>query len=85
MHGFLLLMSAMSSSSMLACGCEFTAAMCDYSLSLHLFQSFLLDQSLDSMESSAYFERADALEVFAFEEEVHFWFSRVLAFPLCSL
>jgi len=58
---------------------------CDYSLSLHFFQSIPLDQSRDGMESAAYFEGADALEVFALEEEVHLGLSGILAFPLCSL
>jgi len=62
-----------------------TAAVCDYSLALHCFQSIPLNQSRDGMESAAHFEGADALEVFALEEEVHFGLSGLLAFPLCSL
>lgn len=62
-----------------------TATVCNHSLSLHLFQSIPLDQSRDGMESTAYFEGADALEVFALEEEVHLGPSGLLAFPLCPL
>jgi hypothetical protein len=50
-----------------------------------LLQAFLLDQAYDGMECAAYFERAYALEVLAFEEELHFRLCRLLSLPLCSL
>jgi hypothetical protein len=37
------------------------------------------------MERAAHFERADALEVLAFEEEANLWLCGVVALPWCAL
>lgn len=72
------------SPSFLRDGYRRAAAMCNYSPSLHFLQPLFLNQSRDGMEGSAYFERANALEVFALEVEVYFRLRGLLPFPLCS-
>jgi hypothetical protein len=62
-----------------------TTAMSNDTLSSHLLQAFLLYQPCDGVEGASYFECADALEVFALEEQVHFWLRGLLALPLCFL
>lgn len=59
--------------------------MCDYSLPLHLLQPLFLNQSRYGMEGSAYFERANALQILALEEELNPRVRGLLALPLCSL
>ena len=62
-----------------------TTAMRNNALPSHLLQTLLFYQAYDGMECAAHFKRAYALEVLAFEEEIHFWLRRLLALPLCSL
>jgi hypothetical protein len=57
----------------------------NHALPSHLLQALLLYQSFDGMECAAYFEGAYALEVLAFEEQLHFRLRRLLSLPLCSL
>jgi hypothetical protein len=57
----------------------------EHALPSHLLQALFLYQPCDGMESASYFECAYALEVLAFEEQLHFRLRRLLSLPLCSL
>lgn len=48
----------------------------------HLINAPLFDESQHGMESAPHFERADALQILALEEQPERWFRRFLARPL---
>jgi hypothetical protein len=57
----------------------------DYAPSPNLLHPLFLNQSLYSMKRPPHLERADALEILAFEEQSYLGLRRFLAFPLCAL
>lgn len=58
--------------------------MCYYSFFAYFVYAFFPNQARNGVEGAADFECADALEVFAFEEQTDFWMGGFLTFPLCS-
>jgi hypothetical protein len=57
----------------------------DDSTLAHFILAHFFHEAEDGVECAAHFERADALEVFAFEEQPNLRLCRVLAFPLCAI
>jgi hypothetical protein len=62
-----------------------TTAMRNHAFPSHLLQAFLFYQAYDSVEGAANFERAYALEVLAFKEQLHLRLCGLLSLPLRSL
>jgi hypothetical protein len=56
--------------------------MCDDALLPHFINASLLDESQHGMEGAPHLERADALQILAFEKQPERWFRRFLARPL---
>lgn len=61
------------------------ATMCYYSRAAQVLQTKRRYEPCDGVEGAADFEGADALEVFAFEEQAEFGVGGGLTFPLCAL
>lgn len=62
-----------------------TTTMRHYARPPHLVQPLRLDQPQHRMERASHFERADALEILALEEQPHFGRGRLLPLPWRAL